>query len=495
MSPQLKSNTTYTIALLYILLFTYAAVSKILDFENFQIQLGQSPLLSPFAGIASYGVILVELVLVIALTLKATRLIGFYGSLFLMTMFTTYIFIILNYSSFVPCSCGGILEKLGWTEHMIFNCAFILLALTAIVLNSKTNFTYGFITIHIVGGVSIVTTLFLLSEDIMQHRNNFVRRFPDKVHKVYNTNLNFNSYYFAGASNGKIYLGNYTAPLLLTEIDTALKTKKEIVVHIDNMKLPFRSLELRVQSNYFYAVDGTVPCIFRGKTGNWNAKTIAKSGMPFVNPVIIDSVTVAYRTHKANTESILGITRFTTTDSSWVNPALLQKQIDGIFDVDGTLLFDTETNKIVYLYRYRNQFIVTDSKLNLISRGKTIDTISKAQISVAFNKDRNEKKLSAPPVTVNKSGTVNRGLLFLNSGLIGKFEDAKLWKQASIIDVYDINSNTYLESFYIYNIDKVKLSKFVVYNNNFYAIVGSHLVSYKLSNSIVNRFTKQQLIQ
>lgn len=492
LSPQLKFNSTYIIALLYILLFTYAALSKILDFQNFQIQLGQSPLLSAFAGVVSYGVIIVELVLVILLTLKATRQTGFYGSLLLMTMFTAYIYIILNYSSFVPCSCGGILEKLGWTEHMIFNAAFILLALIAILINAKTNFVYGFLIIHIITGISIVSVLFLLSEDIMQHRNNFVRRFPDQVYKVHDTDLKFNSYYFAGASNGKIYLGNYTAPLLLTEIDTTLKSKKEIVIKIDNMKLPFRSLQLRVQSNYLHAVDGTVPCMFRGEIGKWNAVTISSKGQPFANSVIIDSTTIAYRTHKENTESILGMRTFTTKDSSWVNPALLQKQIDGIFDVDGTLLFDSATNKLVYLYFYRNQFVVADAKLNLNFRGKTIDTISTAQIKVAFNKVRNEKKLAAPPLIVNKSGTASRGLLFVNSGVIGKFEDAKMWKQTSIIDIYDINTNTYLESFYIYNINGIKMSHLLVYNNHFYAIIGSHLVSYKLSKTIVNQFSKNQ---
>jgi hypothetical protein len=39
--------------LLYIILFVYAAVSKLLDFENFQAQLGQSPLLSPFADLSN----------------------------------------------------------------------------------------------------------------------------------------------------------------------------------------------------------------------------------------------------------------------------------------------------------------------------------------------------------------------------------------------------------------------------------------------------------
>ena len=45
----------------FILLFIYAAASKMLDFENFQVQLAQSPLLSAYAGFISYGVIGIEI--------------------------------------------------------------------------------------------------------------------------------------------------------------------------------------------------------------------------------------------------------------------------------------------------------------------------------------------------------------------------------------------------------------------------------------------------
>ena len=51
------------ICLLYILLFVYAAVSKLLDFENFQVQLGQSPLLSAFAGWVAWIVPIVEIII------------------------------------------------------------------------------------------------------------------------------------------------------------------------------------------------------------------------------------------------------------------------------------------------------------------------------------------------------------------------------------------------------------------------------------------------
>ena len=41
--PKYRSVIVQTASCLYILLFVYAAVSKLLDFENFRVQLAQSP--------------------------------------------------------------------------------------------------------------------------------------------------------------------------------------------------------------------------------------------------------------------------------------------------------------------------------------------------------------------------------------------------------------------------------------------------------------------
>ncbi|UPT69973.1 MAG: hypothetical protein M0D53_12635 [Flavobacterium sp. JAD_PAG50586_2] len=181
---------------------------------------------------------------------------------------------------------------------------------------------------------------------------------------------------------------------------------------------------------------------------------------------------------------MLGASTFTSNHIKQ-NPALLQKQIDGRFDTDGVLSYDGYTNQLVYIYYYRNQYIVADSKLNLIHRGNTIDTTTRAKIKVAFIKDRNEKKFSAPPMTVNKNAYAYKGLLFVNSALMGRYESEKMWKQASIVDVYDYKNRRYIVSFYVYNIDGERLADFAVQGNNFYGIVGTHLVSYKMSNLVI----------
>ncbi len=134
LSATTKSIFLNSICLLYILLFVYAAVSKLLDFENFRVQLGQSPLLSAFAGWVSWGVPISELFISLLLILPRYRFIGLFAAFSLMTMFTAYIYIILNYSSFVPCSCGGVLQKMTWDQHLIFNGAFLILATLAILI-------------------------------------------------------------------------------------------------------------------------------------------------------------------------------------------------------------------------------------------------------------------------------------------------------------------------------------------------------------------------
>ncbi len=44
-----------TIRVLYILLFVYAAVNKLLDIEKFRVQIGQSPMLTDIAWLVAWG--------------------------------------------------------------------------------------------------------------------------------------------------------------------------------------------------------------------------------------------------------------------------------------------------------------------------------------------------------------------------------------------------------------------------------------------------------
>lgn len=127
------------ITYLFILLFVYAALVKILDFHRFNRQLQQSPIWPDYIGaIMSWIVPITELIIAIVLIPARYRLWGLYASTGLMTLFTLYIIYILGFSGYIPCSCGGVLESLGWRQHLVFNLVFVALGIIGIILMYRT---------------------------------------------------------------------------------------------------------------------------------------------------------------------------------------------------------------------------------------------------------------------------------------------------------------------------------------------------------------------
>lgn len=122
---------------LLIILFVYAAASKLLDHSTFRLQLSQSPLLHSWAGVISWVLPVGELLLAGLLVWPGTRLPGFYSALLLLILFTLYIMYMLIFLPHLPCSCGGVIRYLSWKQHVVFNGVFIALAVVGIRLQRK----------------------------------------------------------------------------------------------------------------------------------------------------------------------------------------------------------------------------------------------------------------------------------------------------------------------------------------------------------------------
>lgn len=106
---------------LLIVLFVYAAFSKLYDYTQFKMQLRRSPFIASYAGIIAWLVPATELTIVGILTVKNTRLYGLYASGMLLLIFTLYIAGMLLTEEHLPCSCGGIIQQLSWQQHLVFN--------------------------------------------------------------------------------------------------------------------------------------------------------------------------------------------------------------------------------------------------------------------------------------------------------------------------------------------------------------------------------------
>ena len=134
-SPTYKRAFFQTILSLLVLLMVYAAASKGLAFTKFATQLSKSPLFGSWYKLAAVLILVAELIAASLLLFPRTQRIGLWACALLLTVFTLYIMGMLLLSPKLPCSCGGIIERLGWKGHIVFNLSALAISLYALYLH------------------------------------------------------------------------------------------------------------------------------------------------------------------------------------------------------------------------------------------------------------------------------------------------------------------------------------------------------------------------
>jgi len=122
-----------------IFLFLYAAASKLFNLSQFTYDMHNQAFKQHW--IKDFLIVFIpasEILICIALFIDRTRRAGLIASLVLMMLFTLYTFLVLIHTfPRVPCSCGGIIRKLTWPQHLAFNLFFVGVAAYGLWLNRK----------------------------------------------------------------------------------------------------------------------------------------------------------------------------------------------------------------------------------------------------------------------------------------------------------------------------------------------------------------------
>jgi uncharacterized membrane protein YphA (DoxX/SURF4 family) len=129
--------TTEIIIVLIASLLIYTGISKLIDYTTFREQIAMSPLLKSVSGLIAGLLPWTEFLIAILVLIPRWRIKGLYAFTTLMIAFIIYITAIILTNDQLPCSCGGVLEELSWSQHIVFNSIFILLGITAIIIESK----------------------------------------------------------------------------------------------------------------------------------------------------------------------------------------------------------------------------------------------------------------------------------------------------------------------------------------------------------------------
>lgn len=126
------------INVLLIFLWTYAAMSKLLSYEQSRMQMMNQVFPAIINKILLWAVPVSELLIAGLLLSKKWFIPGLLFSCLLLFLFSVYILLIMsNAFGRIPCSCGGIISRLSWGQHLVFNAAFLVLALAGFLMSIK----------------------------------------------------------------------------------------------------------------------------------------------------------------------------------------------------------------------------------------------------------------------------------------------------------------------------------------------------------------------
>lgn len=129
---------------LLVLLWVYAALVKLLDPSLTLSQMRNQVFPIWMANFLAFAVPILEMCIALLLLTQRYRKQGLWLSAGLLFIFTIYIVLIkLSVFGRIPCSCGGIISRMSWSQHLLFNVFFLALSLSTIIIHQKERRLHG----------------------------------------------------------------------------------------------------------------------------------------------------------------------------------------------------------------------------------------------------------------------------------------------------------------------------------------------------------------
>lgn len=132
-----KNRIFFIIELFFMVLFSYSATEKIFNFELWVVKLLKTGFFTiSVSYILAIFIPLIEFLIVLFLLFRFKY--RYYINFFFTILLTSYLLLHHFFSVSENCSCGGILEKLNFSSHLILNIILLFFAFILIKYNRQT---------------------------------------------------------------------------------------------------------------------------------------------------------------------------------------------------------------------------------------------------------------------------------------------------------------------------------------------------------------------
>lgn len=343
-----------------------------------------------------------------------------------------------------------------------------------------------FVSICFVCCATLMFILFVSMGQSNRTKNGFTRHIPNgktTIHKA--ISLTDNEFYLAGHTAEQVYLGNIKKPFYLFVIHPDSPHIRSLrLTFPEKVRYTWQSARISVDSPYIYVDDGITPKFFIGDLHRLMMDTFMNKSSYFTAAANISPGSFAVRAvNAANRENMLVKVQ---ADSPYVTLAtnILKKQVDGIFCTDGELKYDKVSRRLIYMYYYRNQYLLLDTNLHIIKSCRTIDTTTVAKISIANTSGQGNFTLSSPPAFVNITSCLNGDKIYIRSALAGDNEGMSVMNKSNPVDVYAVTGN-YIRSLYIPKQQEESIKEMCILKNKLIALYPHSIMVYNLPQDLL----------
>lgn len=331
--------------------------------------------------------------------------------------------------------------------------------------------------------VLLMTILNFVTKKPNTEKNGFNRMaFKTPVTKLNEIHFDQRITDIAGITEKNIYITpNDPSKIIIT--DRNLKSEKQIDLNIHSSDQLKSNFKIIVHPPDLYILAANVPAIIHYNLDTKKEITYkinrAYSRCILVTPsmAIIRGFDSSFQDENLRKANLL-----TGTYTNEKN--ITEKTEGGGFSTDGMLNYDTLTNKVIYTHFYSNKILYLDTNLNLLYKGKAVDTFSAYQAKARGIKSVKGTAFgfAAPPKLLSLYSYTDKGKLFIYSKVKADNETSEAYQNNTIIDIYDINTGKYSGSLYI-PVEQAgkRMYKFKVANDLLIALYDKSVVTYHIN--------------
>jgi hypothetical protein len=346
--------------------------------------------------------------------------------------------------------------------------------------NVKTSLYLFFTALLSVG---IVFILYLRSYRINTSDNGFRRFFPPHfITDLKSSELPFDLCYVAGFTDSTIYLGKYQYPTNVLKTNYVVSKIEAITLNYKSIrKIAWTLVKVVVDSPNTYIMEGLSPNIIKGNMVTSQNVQIAPANLYFDFCIPQSGFSFIDKRFdlKVNSNILERIDTARRLKLSYNLNSGTGKS--DMFTSDGMLNFDWKSRNLVFVYFHSNEFLRLDTNLNLIFKGRTIDTIAHPNIKIGYIASERYTTYSSPPLVVNRRSCITENWLFVNSTLRANNQDNLQFSLSSTIDIYSLLDGRYLYSFYLPKYEKEEMTDFKVHGDKIITLYHHYIVIYKMN--------------